>query len=97
MRASDNSLIGGNLNDDQWIDILDYGMFVGQYGLPVGADTPCGTAPPHADISGNGTVGTEDFTFIQTQFLWAREADCCGAPMPMRGWIRPMPQWAATG
>jgi hypothetical protein len=90
--TTNDSLIGGNLNDDKWIDILDYGIFVGQFGLTIGADSPCVTAPPHADIDGDGIVWTEDFTFISTNFLGTHETNCCGAPMPMRGWIRPMPQ-----
>ena len=32
-----------------------------------------------------------DYTFIQVQFLLAREPDCCGAAMPMVG-LRPVPQ-----
>ncbi|MHC4776026.1 MAG: cohesin domain-containing protein [Planctomycetota bacterium] len=85
--TTDDSLLGGNLNDDRWIDILDFGVFTGQwavnYGLP---DTPCGTPFPHADISGNALVGTEDYSFITTQFLFAREVDCCGVPLRMAGW-----------
>jgi hypothetical protein len=87
-----DALIGGNLNNDQWIDILDYGIFVGQFGTSPVADTPCVTAAPHADIDGDGSVFTSDFTFISTNFLGTHETNCCGAPMPMRGWIRPMPQ-----
>jgi hypothetical protein len=80
--TTDDSLLGGNLNDDRWIDILDYGVFTGQWAVNYGSpDTPCGTPYPHADISGNSLVATEEFTFIQTQFLFAREADCCGVPM----------------
>ncbi|MHC4965589.1 MAG: hypothetical protein ACYTGE_11805, partial [Planctomycetota bacterium] len=89
--TTDDSLLGGNLNDDRWIDILDFGVFTGQwavnYGLPdTLPDTPCGTPFPHADISGNALVGTEDYSFITTQFLFAREADCCGVPLRMAGW-----------
>jgi hypothetical protein len=90
--TTDDMLLGGNHNDDRWIDILDYGIFVGQWAVNYGtADTICGTSPPHADSSCNGIVGTEDFTFIQTQFLASREPDCCGTAMPMVG-RRPMPQ-----
>jgi hypothetical protein len=73
--SSDDSLIGGNLNDDEFIDILDYGIFIGCFGFSYGTgDTDCLTPPPHCDISGNGIVWTEDFTFIQTNFLAARES-----------------------
>lgn len=74
-----DQLIGGNLNDDFYIDILDFGTFVSQFGTNFGTgDTNCSTAAPHSDISGNGIVATEDFTFIQTNFLQANEVNCCG-------------------
>lgn len=75
--TTDDSLIGGNLNDDAYIDILDFGIFVGQYLDVLGGDTLCSTTGPHADISGDGIVGTEDFTFIGINFLKANETGCC--------------------
>lgn len=73
-------LIGGNLNDDNVIDILDFGAFVGQFGVTVGASTTCATPYPHADINGNGgPVGSDDYTFIQIHFFQFHELDCCGA------------------
>lgn len=72
-------LVGGDLNDDGLIDILDFGVFVWQFGVSYGSgDTTCATPYPHADISGNGTVGTEDFTFIALNFLQVDET-CPGA------------------
>jgi hypothetical protein len=77
----DDKLIGGNLNDDFWIDILDFGVFSSEYGEDyVTGDTTCATPFPHADISGNGSVFTEDFTFIQINFLEGHEPNCCGQP-----------------
>jgi T5SS/PEP-CTERM-associated repeat protein len=76
------ALVGGNLNDDQYIDVLDFGTYSSQFGMNVGADTDCSTPAPHGDISGNGTVDTGDFTFIQQNFLQTKEADCdCGSPL----------------
>src|SRR5206468_130999 len=43
-------------------------------------DTDCSTPLPHADLSGNGSVGTEDFTFIQINFLKTQEDACCSPP-----------------
>jgi hypothetical protein len=71
-------LIGGNLNDDGYIDILDFGVFVGAYGTFPGANTTCGTPFPHADISGDGLVGSADYTYIQSHFLQASQLNCCG-------------------
>ncbi|UCD75326.1 MAG: hypothetical protein JSV91_00105 [Phycisphaerales bacterium] len=70
-------LLGGNLNGvvyNDYIDILDFGVYVGEYGKDYGTgNTDCSTPYPHADISGNGTVGTEDFSFIQINFLSQNE------------------------
>jgi len=72
-------LIGGNLNDDLFIDILDFGTFSMQFGTNFGTgDTTCATVAPHSDISGNGIVGTEDFTFIANNFLDMSDVNCCG-------------------
>jgi len=74
-------LIGGNLNDDRWIDILDFGVFSSQWSSNYGTgNTTCTTPRPHADINGDGVVWTEDFTFIQINFLRGHEANCCGQP-----------------
>jgi hypothetical protein len=79
--SDDDSLLGGNFNDDPYIDILDFGVFIGQFGTSVGADTTCATPAPHADASGDGDVSAADFSFISTQFLFASELDCDGAPI----------------
>ncbi len=72
------SLIAGNLNDDDFIDIFDFGLFTGQFGSSP-FSPPCGTPspPPHADIDGNGIAFTEDFTFIMINFLQASDTVCC--------------------
>ncbi len=81
--AVGKDLIGGNLNDDFWVDILDFGVFSSQwgasYGSPMTGDTTCITAPPHADISGDGWVWSVDFGFISYNFLMEHEANCCEA------------------
>jgi len=78
--AANKPLIGGNLNDDRWIDILDFGVFSWKFGTNYNTgNTDCNTPYPHADISGDGIVDTADFTFIQTYFLYGHEANCCGA------------------
>jgi len=72
-------LVGGNLNDDEFIDILDFGTWAGQYNISYGTgDTTCATASPHSDISGDGLVESGDFSFIAINFLMFREANCCG-------------------
>lgn len=74
---SGGSLVGGDLNDSGYIDIVDFAAFTGSFGLSVGANTNCATVAPHADISGNGSVGTEDFSFISIGFGESSDLDCC--------------------
>ncbi|MCC7292882.1 MAG: HYR domain-containing protein [Phycisphaerales bacterium] len=72
-------LVGGNLNDDPYIDILDFGVFVWQYADVYGTgDTTCSTPYPHADVTGDGIVWTEDWLFIFVNFLDSHEGNCCG-------------------
>ncbi len=80
-------LVGGNLNDDEWIDILDFGVFIWQFGADYGTgDTDCDTPYPHADISGDGLVNSLDYGFIAINYFEGHEANCCGAaPKPLRG------------
>lgn len=75
----DDRLPGGNLNNDAFVDILDFGSFIGQLGVNYGSvNTTCATLAPHADINGDGTVNGLDYSFISTNFLHFRELDCCG-------------------
>jgi hypothetical protein len=79
MATGGKDLKGGNLNDDAFIDILDFGIFASQYfGFFGSGNTPCGTAGPQADINGDTSVNTGDFSFIQINFLSIRDANCCG-------------------
>lgn len=74
-----SGLTGGNVNNDEFIDILDFGGYIGQFGpTNIGVSTLCGASGLHADFSGNGTVGLEDFTFISFSFLASRDLDPCG-------------------
>ncbi len=77
--SSGDWLVGGNLNDDPYIDILDFGVFVWQYSVSYGTgNTTCSTPYPHADVTGNGVVFTGDWTYIFGNFLDSHEANCCG-------------------
>lgn len=71
-------LVGGDLNADHVVDIVDFGILMAAWGTvyPTG-DTDCTTPYLHADLDGNGVVFTEDFTFIQIHFLQWSEHNCC--------------------
>ncbi len=72
-----NWLVGGNLDGDREIDIVDFGVFLTQFLTTVNADTPCGLAGPHADINGDGIVDALDFSFISSNFLGIDKEACC--------------------
>ncbi len=61
------NLIGGDLTNDNLIDIRDFGLFAGQFG-PISTAT---TQWPvkNADISCDGVVDSADFGYIQIHFL----------------------------
>ncbi len=76
--GGDDSLLGGNVNDDAFVDIIDFGQWAIRYGDFPGADTNCTTLPFHVDFSGDGWVLEEDFSFVQINFWLEHEAACCG-------------------
>ncbi|MFQ5495984.1 MAG: cohesin domain-containing protein, partial [Phycisphaerae bacterium] len=83
--GDDDSLVGGNFNDDSFIDMLDFEIFSEQWASDYGTgDTSCLVGGPHADASGNGVVLTEDFTFVQVNFLQGSDVACCGGDSASR-------------
>ena len=69
-----------NLNDDEFVDILDFGVLMSQWFTAVNPQPPCGTPPPYySDIDGDGLVNLADFTFIRNNFLQGSESCCLGA------------------
>ncbi|MEW6249230.1 MAG: HYR domain-containing protein [Planctomycetota bacterium] len=77
--AGGDWLVGGNFNDDLYIDILDFGVYSWQYGQNYGTgNTTCATPHPHGDASGDGLVNSADFTFLQVNFVQGHEDNCCG-------------------
>jgi len=62
------------------IDVLDFGMFVSQFGVTYADnDTPCPILSANADINGDGTVNVADYNFIVKNFLLSAK-ECCGGP-----------------
>jgi hypothetical protein len=66
-----NDLIGGEANDDNMVDILDFGIFVGDRG---GGKLP----GDRSNWNRDGVVGSADFTFISLQFL-SQGGSCVGS------------------
>lgn len=64
------SLLGGNLNKDNKIDIGDYVVFAVRFGGLPGPDTPYPHLPAfrHADVNGDGEVTIGDYAILS--FYW---------------------------
>jgi hypothetical protein len=81
-----NWLIGGNLDaykkdvpkaSHNIIDILDFGMFVSQFGVCYADPAPGCHDGPNADINGDGCVTAADYNFIIRNFLVSSKNACC--------------------
>ena len=75
-----NGLLGGDLYQDDAVDIVDFGVFVAEWGHTYDPNTTCATAWPHPDIDGNGVLDVGDFAFITTSFLITGDTRCCVPP-----------------
>jgi hypothetical protein len=71
-------LVGGNLNGDNFIDIVDFAIFFPRYLSLASPNAACGTTGPHANLNGDGVVDLLDLVFISGNSLAASEANCCG-------------------
>jgi hypothetical protein len=71
-------MLGGNLNNDNFIDVLDFGVFINRFLTPANPNTVCGTPSPDANINGDNVVDLVDFVFVQVNALQASEPGCCG-------------------
>lgn len=82
-------LIGGNLDENNEIDIFDYTILTAHYLTQIDKDTACDLQGAHADINGDGLVSLADFGFILFHFLKLSDEDCaanCGpGPTPPGG------------
>jgi len=79
-------LTGGDITNDNLIDIRDFGLFAGQLGTSPSLATKWPVK--NADIDCGGSVWTEDFTYISNHFLLAGDAQVAGtaaqsASLPM--------------
>jgi hypothetical protein len=72
-----NWLIGGNLDGNRVIDIIDFGVFLGQYLSRRDGHTGCERADRDADLNGDGIVDQLDWSFIQRNYLRADKDSCC--------------------
>ncbi len=79
-------LTQGDTYDDEFVDIVDFGVFIAQWGANYGSgNTSCPISPPNADMDGNGAVDVADYGFITTNFLAVGDSSCCSAPFRLVG------------
>lgn len=76
-------LIGGDVTNDNMVDILDFGVFAGQYGTSPLLDTTWSTRNANISCAGTPGVGTDDFTYIQQKFLSVGDTAPSGAAFSM--------------
>jgi hypothetical protein len=62
----------GDSNDDNTVDILDFGMYVADFGTGVATNA-------RSNFDGNASVNTTDFAFISANFFQVGSAGCAGA------------------
>jgi len=75
-RGPDNRLVLGNLNGDQWIDVLDFSIYVVRFGQTFPVNLTCSYTGRHPDFDGSGLVDSSDFSVIQAYFLFADDTGC---------------------
>ncbi len=78
-------LVQGNMNNDEFVDIVDFTLFAAEYFTVPGEDSPCGVEGTHADINGDSLVTLSDFQFIVFNFMSGSGARCdnvCNPPSP---------------
>jgi len=61
-----NQLLGGDLNDDNFIELRDFAQFLRDFGRP-----DC----PHSDINGDGDVDNVEFGYIGLHFFTAGDPE----------------------
>jgi hypothetical protein len=76
-----DALVPGNLNDNDYIDIVDFGLWVNRYSLAFSKDTTCSTLPYHPNFNGDNVADELDYSFIQMNF-WEYSEALCGPPLP---------------
>ncbi len=75
--ASGDPLVPGNLNNDTYVDIIDFGLWVNRYAQAFAVNTTCATPLYHPDIDGSGFADESDYSFIQSNF-WENGEGLCG-------------------
>ena len=72
-----NWLVNGNLDGNNIVDILDFGIFLEHYLTARNPNTTCDTTEVNADFNADGVVDQLDLSFISLNFLASDKNSCC--------------------
>jgi hypothetical protein len=73
------ALVNGDLNDDNTINVIDWGIVVVRIGSAAAVNTDCSTTGFQPDFDGSGTVTDVDGQFVLSSFLANGDSFCGSA------------------
>jgi hypothetical protein len=74
-----SALVNGDLNDDNTINVIDWGIVVVRIGSAAAVNTDCSTTGFQPDFDGSGTVTDVDGQFVLSSFLANGDSFCGSA------------------
>ena len=74
--TGDSALINGDLDDDNVVNVVDWGVLVVRVGMAAAVNTDCTTVGFHADFDGDGTVTNADGNRLLQSFLVQGDTGC---------------------
>ena len=80
--AGADALVNGDLNDDNLINVIDWGIVVIRIGQSAAVNTDCATTGYQCDFNGNGQVTDFDGNYVLDSFLATGDTGC-GLPPTM--------------
>lgn len=78
--AGADALVNGDLNDDNLINVIDWGIVVIRIGQSALVNTDCATTGYQCDFNGNGQVTDFDGQYVLDSFLATGDSGC-GLPL----------------
>jgi hypothetical protein len=74
--TGDSALVNGDLNDDNLVDVIDWGVLVVRVGLAAPVNTDCATTGFQPDFDGDGYVTNGDGNRLLASFLAQGDSFC---------------------
>ncbi|MHC5110793.1 MAG: S8 family peptidase [Planctomycetota bacterium] len=83
--ANGSGLAVMNLNDDHYIDIVDFAIFNAEFGLAPPAVSCPDSGTYHADVTGDDVTNNDEFVNLVNNFFMERDDNCCMQPNAAHG------------